>query len=325
MAWLICSVQLAWLMGECQIMQLEGKWKDIDTRGYVLIRNFFSGEELKVQEEKYLLAPQSATKAYYSKMASPSALKLINHKLEKILPVINHETGLHVDRISKGTYFITEQTKIGWHSDFESYYIQQSHKNFLTFWIPIIKPEANKSGLSFIPMDRLLEHAPEIYRAIVGRGATKFYDDHVEYENDGEIARIPSPVAPNEMAVTPEISAGDALVFRPDMFHCTQDDTTKRVALAVRVWNSKDVISKVVLLRMSNVKYRRMLKERGTFAAVLGAFWRWSAPQITLEQLGEFRERVERYELRELFIKIAAYLFLPVILWTYFRAAPRQR
>ena len=270
------------------------------------------------------MAPQSATKAYYSKTASSSALKLINHKLEQFLPFINNETDLHVDRISKGTYFITEQTKIGWHSDFESYYIQQNHKNFLTFWIPIIKPEANKSGLSIIPMDRLLENAPEIYRAIVGRGAAKFYDDHVEYEKDGEIVRIPSPVAPNEMALTPEISAGDALVFRPDMFHCTQDDTTRRVALAVRVWNSKDVINKAVLMRMSKVKYRRMLQERGTFAAVLGAFWRWSAPQITLEQLSEFRERVERHELRELFIKIAAYLLLPVLLWANFRTAPRQ-
>jgi len=127
------------------------------------------------------------------------------------------------------------------------------------------------------------------------------------------------------LTITPELRAGDALFVRADLFHCTQDNETSRIALSVRLWNDNDVIDKDMLFIMSKNKYERMRLERINFSNVLGTFWRWGADRITLGQYKEFMDRCEKKRPLELFFKLMAYLFFPMILKKKYQMLLTQR
>lgn len=59
-----------------------------------------------------------------------------------------------------------------WHQDRENYWMWNDVKNYLNFYIPVVKPIVEKSNLTVVPLDRLHSRAPEIHDRLISRGAT---------------------------------------------------------------------------------------------------------------------------------------------------------
>ena len=51
----------------------------------------------------------------------------------------------------------------------------QNHYDYLNFYIPIVKPDIEKSNLCLIPFDVLERESPKAYEFLVRGGATHFH------------------------------------------------------------------------------------------------------------------------------------------------------
>jgi hypothetical protein len=295
--------------------KVEGSYSDLKTRGFVVIRNLLSEEELQEQIRQFEAAPQSTTKLYYSLSLSPQNAETLAKKLKPFLPSIVGEAGLEVNAISKGDYFITEKKAFAWHIDFQMFYSHQDFYNYVTFWIPLIKPDPKKSGVSLIPMDTLAERLPDVFRAAVGSGAASASRDgkYVFHRNDHSSTTIASSVSPDELAVSPELAPGDVLIFRGDLFHRTQDSDTNRVGLAVRVYNANGRSDLLTFLSINQKKYERYVEERFNFSKVLGAFVRHGSRQITLGQLNQYATDVDKRKPLAVATFALTYLWFPAV------------
>ena len=193
-----------------------------------------------------------------------------------------------------------------WHSDRISYYMHQTHYHYLNFWIPIRKPEAARSGLALIPMDRLAESAPRIERALFGRGAASIRDGRLAYEVDTHSYEEACPFDPEALAVAPELAEGDALVVRGDVLHRTQDTETSRVAISLRAFDAERPLTQRALYTLTDGKLQRMLLAPVPFATLIAGFWYWRATEITGRQWEELRGKLRRGNPRALACFVAA-------------------
>jgi hypothetical protein len=276
------------IAGRGDTMRLDGAWSDLATRGFVVARGFLSADELArlVADYEEVARRPSKLAAYYTGAVTPAVAAPLCAKIEALLPVLRRESGNRADVVSQGggMYFPTSRTELSWHIDALSYFARQDHYHLLNFWMPIVKPDVRRSGLSLIPMDRLQERAPEVHDMILGRGAARFLDDHVISERDGRVVETRSPVGPEELAETPEVGPGDLIVARCDVFHRTQDVETRRVAISIRAYSREQRIDRDELLTMSPCKYERMLLEHKLFVPLLLSFYRLGKQQITWQE-----------------------------------------
>lgn len=304
-------------------MKLEGSWADLRTRGFVVVRSFLSPQQIASFTADYAKVAQQPSKlaAYYTGVVSPHVAKPLAEQIESLLPIIQRESGNLANVISYvGLYFPTSRTELFWHIDTLSYFVRQDHYHMLNFWIPIIKPDPQRSGLSLIPMDKLAERAPKVHEMIVGRGAARFLSDRVISERDGRVVETLSPVGPDELAETPAMSPGDAIVVRGDLFHKTQDVDTDRVAISIRAFNNNQILDKRTLLTMSQCKYERMLLERSIFVPLLLSFWKLHKDQITQRE----HEELMRAAKPTLATKAVNALY-PYLLWYHRQRSQRRK
>jgi len=220
--------------------------KNLDSIGYVYIPNFLSATELKLLNSEYQHSETTENKSY-SLVHSKLAKKILGSKIKAVMDAVNEQTSLHVDYITPTVnYMDTENLFFDWHQDHESYYVYQQSKNHLNFYMPVVKPDPTKSGVSLIPMDRLLEYltAPQPDR-IIDSGAKRFvlHTNYTEVIDDEHGKGFKIPVNLNRIAVSPELNAGDLLLIRGDVIHKTQDSETHRVAISVRVTDGTAPVS----------------------------------------------------------------------------------
>src|SRR5579862_2953683 len=196
-------------------MYLEGSWEDLKTKGYLIIRNVFSAEQLKVQQKAYYESPRTNTKLYGSRAVHPDILSQFMPRLTKCLQDIRARAGIKVSRFSDGIYFATKKTQLSWHIDYQVFYIFQNCYDSVNFWMPIKKANPKRSGLSVIPLDQLEKNDPAIFRGTLGNGAAGIFDGNVVvYENQGEEIETKMTCSPDEIAFTPDLNAGDVFVVR---------------------------------------------------------------------------------------------------------------
>jgi hypothetical protein len=211
---------------------------NLDSIGYVYIPNFLSATELKLLNSEYQHSEVTENKNY-SLVHSKIAKKILGKKIKDIMNAVNEQTSLHVDHITPTVnYMDTENLFFDWHQDHESYYVYQQSKNHLNFYMPVIKPDSTKSGVSVVPMDRLHEYltTPQPER-IIDSGAKRFklHSNYTEVFDDENGKGFKIPVNLDHIAESPELHAGDLLLIRGDVIHKTQDASTHRVAISVRV------------------------------------------------------------------------------------------
>jgi hypothetical protein len=85
--------------------------------------------------------------------------------------------------------------------------------------------------------------------------------------------------------VTPNVSAGDVVIFRGDMIHRTQDSETARVAAVMLMANSQSVIRRQRLSVGCAKKFEMINRNRSTYDRLSECFARVNDDLITLEQL----------------------------------------
>jgi hypothetical protein len=226
---------------------------NLETKGYCVIKNFLTLENIEKLKDDYFTQLKSFKEKKpnlnYDVIYSKYSLQ------ETILPILNDitiTTNIEVNHIvGGGLYLDTQMINFDWHQDHESYYRWQDLYNSVNFWMPIIKPIINKSGLSIIPQDKLLEHCPEIFKSrIKGKGAKKFKfvgSKTVMIDDDiGGLSLLDFDI--NQLAVSPELNPGDLCLLRQDVIHRTQDSLPDRVALSIRAINRNTILYKEKLV-----------------------------------------------------------------------------
>ena len=240
--------------------------------GYAVIPNFLTQEEVELLSNDYVTSQVSSNKNYSIACASRQVLTELKPKIQKVLDLVNSQTSLTVDLLTPGAmYTDTKWIDWGWHQDHESYYILQQHIDYLNFYVIIKKEDNNRSGLSIVPLDKLLPFILGFEDLIINNGANVFIPSEntteVRSDDTGNIFTIPVNI--NTIAVHPELTAGDLLLLRGDVIHKTQDNTTNRIAVSIRATRGSAVISKDKLLSGCKVKHEMISKNQQTYTEIL--------------------------------------------------------
>ena len=298
-------------------------WRELDSKGYVVVPAFLAAPEIDVYRADYQAADDaarshepsrsSAARArdaidvpYKVRHVTPQARQVIDEKLAAAARAAKHATGIRVNTHSSGPfgslYFTTDgDIGLGWHQDSVSYYAYQNHYDYLNFYIPIVKPDRARSNLSVIPFDALSARSPGACQAIRGRGATRFVvkrGETIIHDNDqgGRHGVLPYDIA--ELAVTPELGAGDLLLLRGDVIHRTQDTATRRIAVSLRMMNARTRVRRAELLRGGLVKTILMTQLRNDFQVLLDCFDAAGREEMTLGKLVGLEPSVSRFSRR---------------------------
>jgi ectoine hydroxylase-related dioxygenase (phytanoyl-CoA dioxygenase family) len=292
-------------------------WNELESKGYVVVPSFLTSAEIDVFRDDYDTAAKpgqpsrdrSATAKdaidvpYKVRHPSTQARQVIDGKLAAVAKSVKHATGIRVNAHSAGPfgslYFTTDgDIGLGWHQDSASYYAYQNHYDYLNFYIPIVKPARAKSNLSVVPFDALGARSPVLCQAIRGRGATRFVIKRgttVVHDNDRGLRHAALPYALDELAVTPELDAGDLLLLRGDVIHRTQDTDTYRVALSLRMMNSRTRIRRSELVRGGLIKTVLMNQLRNEFQVLFDCFDAAGRDEMTLGKLVSLEASVSRF------------------------------
>ena len=241
-------------------------FKDLETKGFVVIKNFLSNNALETlrqdyQKQKDLLNANGAENKNYAIIGSTHDFQ---RWINPIVNTISQNTNLLINYVMPGaTYFDNQLINFLWHQDHECYYRWQDMYNAINCWIPIIKPNCDQSGISIIPHDKWINKCPEIFADhILGKGAKHFVsldNGTTDMYDDDLGGHINLPFDINELAITPTVNAGDALILRQDIIHQTQDNINNRVAVSIRCRNINGILTKSKLLN-SCTRKNEMIK-----------------------------------------------------------------
>ncbi|PZU94476.1 MAG: hypothetical protein DCE90_14625 [Pseudanabaena sp.] len=254
---------------------LSRDYKDLESKGYVIIPSFLSSEELEIfRKDISAQACQGATQNQNYRLGaiSQETLDKFTSKFNEVSNGVRSQTNIQADLLIGGAYFSTEGNQsFRWHQDHESYYLTQNHYHYLNLYMPIIKPDVDKSNLCIVPFDRLLARSPKIYKQILNRGATRYrVEKHktiIYNDNDGgKLGTLDYSI--EDIAKTPYLNAGDLLLIRGDVIHRTQDADTLRTALSIRITSSEDKIVKAKLVQGGLRKFNMMLNNIANYQVI---------------------------------------------------------
>ncbi len=251
-------------------------FKDLETRGFVLMPSFLSEAELHVCREDFALLPANAG----SRNAKPSGVsgkahETVRERVRDVIALVTAGTSLRVNLPLGAVYFATDRFAAPvWHQDHESFFKTQNHYDYLNFYIPINKPRRDKSNLCIIPFDVLEKESPHTFGQVVRGGAARFYRGRdrtlVYFDDTGSVHVIHRDL--DELAHTPELEAGDLLLLRGDIIHRTQDTDTERVSLSFRAGNAETQVRRSRLADGGPVKALMMMNDARTYGRMFQAF-----------------------------------------------------
>ena len=311
-------------------MQVEGKWSDMQTRGFVVLRNVISADLLAAAEEDARAkgAKQSGMYGAMS-LAASSVEKAFQARLQEALAQIRQNTDLQPTEFQPLSWYFARATE-QWHTDPPAYWAFQNFYQYLNFWIPIVKPRADRTGLSLVPMDVLAEKAPKVFEALYRRGAALFIPasiaakgeraiiDHLDLRNEptaeekaaleaeqaahpalvieieGRMRVVPMDVDILELAVTPDVVPGDMIIARGDVLHKGQDNETQRVALSIRAVDGSLQVRKSFFLGFSEHARLRLASPGHPLGKkMLGAFAFYGRDVISASEVIKFMFAVD--------------------------------
>jgi hypothetical protein len=234
-------------------------WGDLGDRGFLVVRNFLQPSQVEALANDFLQGEGPERYPFGFKPIGRRAMTAVSDSIEAALARIRVETDLLTDSVN----FLTLSHYVAaWlaqrpyilHQDFDlDFRLTGDHRNYLNFWIPIIKPRAELTNVAVLPMDRLFERSPEAYHKVLGGGGQRWVPEGgrtAVYGDRGTI--LEGPVEPlfwldldlEELMETPHLQAGDLLLMRGDVIHRTQDLETRRVAASIRATSTSKVLSK---------------------------------------------------------------------------------
>jgi hypothetical protein len=228
--------------------------KLLETAGFIVIPQFLTADEVELLVTEYNRVkagkahdPVKNKNASVSVGLVPTGLK---DKIANFLTQVNLLTDLSANYVLPGvTYFDNRRVKYNWHQDHDTYYMWQNSYNFLNFWIPIVKPQHDQSGISVIPFDVIMPLIPKLaQQRLIGHGAKKFptKTNTTVMRDDSVGDYISLDINIEEFKQTPSMAAGDLLLMRGDVIHKTENSLTRRVAVSIRVCDADYALSKAV-------------------------------------------------------------------------------
>ena len=235
----------------------------------------------------------------------------IGEKCQALADAIREQTTVDVDTINDGIYFATFTEKrtltsphkgaqqFPWHQDHENFWQWQDNKNYLNFYVPIIKPCLEQSNLAILPFDKIRERNPTLADKLEGMGATRVLKTWRGWVvRDDNRDRILGKLGfdPSEIQEIPHLRPGDLVLLRGDVIHCTQDSSTRRIAISIRMMNSRGLVSRARMVRGGVVKALMMFNFRSMFGAMLQYFEWLGAEQVTVGQLNLHLEYIHELE-----------------------------
>jgi hypothetical protein len=273
-------------------VKAEINWKELESKGFIVIPSFLSIQEINYFCKDYEQISESKDHSKYElvdinqnciqKFKETSSVKKC---IENVCDI-----GIKADTILGGCYFSTfKKQNYHWHQDQVSYYTCQNHHDYLNFYIPIIKPVKEKSNISILPFDTLKQIDHICYEKIIHKGAvdykTKNGKTHV-YENDqfGKIIHTLN-IDINEYAISPNLNAGDLLLMRGDIIHRTQDAETNRLAISIRSVNSMQLIDYNMLISGTKSKLLALIENRVLFQYLIKVFRKVKQDKILVKDL----------------------------------------
>jgi hypothetical protein len=254
------------------------EFKDLETRGFVLVRSFLTEAELSACREDFAAQKVDGENRNYNlSLAGGGADQALRPRIEAVLARVRRSTDLRVDLPLSASYFATARgVNFDWHQDHESYFTIQNHYDYLNFYIPIVKPRRDKSNLSIVPFDSLEREGPQLFRDTARGGATRFRRVGgrrlVFFDEWGTVRPLEDGLDLDRLGCTPELDPGDLLLLRGDMIHRTQDTDTERVALSFRAARSETPVLRRRLVNGGLGKAWMMANHASTYEAMLRAF-----------------------------------------------------
>jgi hypothetical protein len=270
---------------------MDGSFVDLEKRGYVVVRDFLPTDVIARLREDYSQQGRDVTIPYL-KNGSPEMAELTKPRVDAVLEQVRSQTALKVDLPAGVHYFATGKSTgmtFPWHQDHESWFVMQNHYDYLNFYIPIIKPEVQKSNLRIVPFDVLEQNAPNAYRMLVWGGASRVRSLagrwFVMSDATGAVRMLPSSI--EAFAVTPELAAGDLLLMRGDVLHRTQDTETERVAFSVRISSAETVVRRSVLASGGIQKAAFMIRYAPIYENLFRVFEKVGRDEVPLKDFFE--------------------------------------
>lgn len=220
-------------------------------KGYLIVKNFLNENiinQLKVAYSKtyedYL--ENGASMKRYAVLSSdgwPEEHIELKNQIRRMIGTMTrqilHDTGIDADLVPKfyPTFMDNKISPFDWHQDADTYFLWQNLFHSLNFYIPFIKPDPNKSGLTFIPMDNLRKKDLGFYNEYIlnkGGSTLAFEDGKTQFYSFEEEKIITLNYDIRSMSISPSLNEGDLLLLRGDVIHKTQDTSTNRVAISIR-------------------------------------------------------------------------------------------
>ncbi len=259
----------------------------LQTRGYLLIKQFIGEQDIADLTADFHAAQVGQNSNYHVRRLS---LPIADRIARLCIPLANslaQTTGLRANAINDAIYFATftdkrtltspskGEQRFPWHQDHENYWQWQDVKNYLNFYIPIVKPYEEKSNLGLLPFDRLQQVNPTLADQMTGLGATRILKkgnrwvvrDDSRDRNLGFLG-----IDPAEIQDIPHLASGDLLLMRGDLVHCTQDASTRRIAISLRMINGDAEVSRSKMARGGVVKSLMMHNSRSVFGPTFAYF-----------------------------------------------------
>jgi hypothetical protein len=197
--------------------------EELRRRGFFVLRALLSQAECARLLEHY--RSHEGEEAKTPSLTDPALLELLRERLTPVLA----GTPYAPSRVAGYFFAIERGVKHEWHRDHGTYYVNQSHQNLLIAWLALRKPHAPLSGVCVAPVDRV----PEWETLGLRHGGASRVEEGVLC--DDQTGERHSMGDLDKICATPELEAGDALLFRGDVFHRTQDEASDRIALSLRV------------------------------------------------------------------------------------------
>lgn len=276
-----------------------------------MLRGFLSTEELDQLSKDFEQASVGDNSNYHVRRLSVELKKIVAPKCLALCALIRKATGIDVDTINDAVYFATftnkrtltsptsGRQKFPWHQDHENFWQWQDNKNYLNFYIPVVKPVLEKSNLGLMPFDKIRARNPGLADKLVGHGASRVLktwrgwvvrDDNSD-RNLGKLGFDPA-----EIEEIPNLAPGDLLLMRGDLIHCSQDADTRRIAISVRMINGQAWVDRSRIVRGGLVKSLMLFNARSIFGPTIQYFNWLKADRLRASQLNRHMEYVHELE-----------------------------
>lgn len=250
---------------------------------------------------------------YSVRRISEAALENLEPKFREVNELVLKESAVDVDLINDGVYFATYSEKstltsvrpgpqaFPWHQDHENYWLWKDTRNYLNFYMPVVKPVLEKSNLTVVPFDLFEQRVPELYQKMLCRGATRVVQSGSKWvikddDRGGKVGTLGFDLA--EIEDTPHLAPGDLLLMRGDLIHRTQDSSTKRIAASVRYINSRTPVHRSCITRGGLVKTIMTTNARYLFEPALDCFDRAGKDELPAGEIDAYLKELRGKRMR---------------------------